>query len=163
MKSPALGNDHVYRELDSRHRKTLDKDRFAEFQPLGEALSLSSAGRQHSAKQLLCRVSYVQHSAYYTLPSAMDTRQSIFFPTQIFCGMFLQYIGFMFHFFTIIKVFAITIRLCSFNCISSGNSDLNCKSLEKCKTVNAKLVSMLFNTSYDRFKEQTRIFEHHAH
>jgi hypothetical protein len=40
--SPALGNDHVYWERDSRHKKTLDKDILAECQTLGE--------RQHSAK-----------------------------------------------------------------------------------------------------------------
>jgi hypothetical protein len=42
-------------------------------------------------------------------------------------------------------------------------SYFNCKSLKNWKTVNAKLISMLFSTNYDRFKEQTRIFEHHAH
>jgi hypothetical protein len=40
--SPALGNDHVCREQDSRHRKTLGKNIFAECQTLGE--------RQRSAK-----------------------------------------------------------------------------------------------------------------
>jgi hypothetical protein len=29
--------------------------------------------------------------------------------------------------------------------------------------VHAKMESMLVNTSYDRFQEQTRILEHHAH
>jgi hypothetical protein len=97
----------------------------------------------------------------------VDTRQSLFlffsFPTQTFCDMFLHYLDLHVPFCTIIKVFAITIRFCLFNCISSSNSDLNCKSLGKCKTVNAKMVSILFNTSYSRFKEQTEIFEHHAH
>jgi hypothetical protein len=40
---------------------------------------------------------------------------------------------------------------------------LNCNSLEKCKTVNAKMISMLLSTSYGLFKEHTRIFDHHAH
>jgi hypothetical protein len=62
--------------------------------------------------------------------------------------MFLHYVDLHALFFTIIKVFAITIRFCSFNYISWGNSELNCKSLEKYKTVNAKMVSILFNTSY---------------
>jgi hypothetical protein len=29
--------------------------------------------------------------------------------------------------------------------------------------VNLKMIVMLFSTSYDRFQEQTGIFEHHAH
>jgi hypothetical protein len=40
---------------------------------------------------------------------------------------------------------------------------LNCKSLETWKTVHAKIISMVGNTSYDRFQEQTGILEHHAH
>jgi hypothetical protein len=87
----------------------------------------------------------------------LDTRQNIFFfflfCNQTFCGLFLHYVDNMFHFSTIIKVFAINIRFCSFNWIFSDNSDLNCKSLEKWKTVNAKMISMLFSTSYDRFQE----------
>jgi hypothetical protein len=43
--SPALGNDRVYREQDSRHRNTLDKDVFAECQTLGE-WRRSAKGRQ---------------------------------------------------------------------------------------------------------------------
>jgi hypothetical protein len=34
--NPALGNEHVYREQDSRHRNTLGKNLFAECQTLGE-------------------------------------------------------------------------------------------------------------------------------
>jgi hypothetical protein len=34
--SPTLGNDRVYREQDSWHRKTLGKESFAECQSLGE-------------------------------------------------------------------------------------------------------------------------------
>jgi hypothetical protein len=37
------------------------------------------------------------------------------------------------------------------------------KSLETWKTVHAKMISMLFSTSYDRFQERTGNFEHHAH
>jgi hypothetical protein len=34
--APTLDNNHVYRDQDSRHRKTLDKDGFAKCQTLGE-------------------------------------------------------------------------------------------------------------------------------
>jgi hypothetical protein len=43
--SPALGNDRIYREQDSRHRKTLGKEIFAECQTLGEWRH-STKGRQ---------------------------------------------------------------------------------------------------------------------
>jgi hypothetical protein len=99
-KSPALGNELVYRVQDSRHRNTLGKDIFAECQTLGEGgsrqrvvssrlwltdVSFSSRAESwHSAKKLLCRV-----------PS-LGTRQSIFFifyfANQTFCGMFLHYV-----------------------------------------------------------------------
>jgi hypothetical protein len=59
----------------------------------------------------------------------------------------------MYHFGTIIKVFSITIRFSSSNGISSDNLDLNCKSVETWKTVHAKMICMLFNTSYDRIQE----------
>jgi hypothetical protein len=39
---------------------------------------------------------------------------------------------------------------------------LNCKSLETWKTVHAKMIHMLFSTSYDRFQERTGNFEQHA-
>jgi hypothetical protein len=58
---------------------------------------------------------------------------------------------YMFNFDTIIKVFVITIRFSLFNWISSNNSDLECKSLEKCKMMNAKMIFMLFSTSYGLF------------
>jgi hypothetical protein len=35
---------------------------------------------------------------------------------------------------------------------------LNCKSLEKWKTMNAKIIFMLFSKSYDIFQEQIGIF-----
>jgi hypothetical protein len=69
----------------------------------------------------------------------------------------------MYHFGTIIKVFPITIGFSSFNRIFLDNSDLNYKSLETWKPVYAKMIFMLFITSYDRFQDQTGIFEHHAH
>jgi hypothetical protein len=69
----------------------------------------------------------------------------------------------MYHFGTIIKVFPITIGFSSFNGIFFDNSDLNCKSLETWKTVHAKMIFMLFSTSYDRFQERTGNFEHQAH
>jgi hypothetical protein len=40
---------------------------------------------------------------------------------------------------------------------------LNCKSLETWKTVHAKMIQMIFSTSYYRFQEQTGNFRHHAH
>jgi hypothetical protein len=40
---------------------------------------------------------------------------------------------------------------------------LNFNSLEKCKIVNAKMISMLFSISYGQFKEQAAIFEHRAY
>jgi hypothetical protein len=43
--SPTLGNDHVYREQDSRHRETLGKGRFVERQTLGKP-RCSAKGRQ---------------------------------------------------------------------------------------------------------------------
>jgi hypothetical protein len=47
--NPALGNDRVYREQDSRHRKTLDKEIHSVTSRCDGAFSLSSTGR-HSAK-----------------------------------------------------------------------------------------------------------------
>jgi hypothetical protein len=69
----------------------------------------------------------------------------------------------MYHFGTIITVFSIASRFSSFIWISLENSDLNCRSLETWKTVHEKMISMLLNTSYDRFQERTGNFEHHAH
>jgi hypothetical protein len=69
----------------------------------------------------------------------------------------------MYHFGTIITVFAIASRFSLFIWIFSENSDLNCRSLETWKTVHEKMISMLLSASYDRFQERTRNFEHHAH
>jgi hypothetical protein len=77
--------------------------------------------------------------------------------------MFLHYVVYMYRFGTIITVFSIASRFSSFIWISSGNSDLNCRSLETWKTVHAKMIFMLLSTSYDRFQERTGNFEHHAH
>jgi hypothetical protein len=99
------------------------------------------------------------HSAKYIL-------NFFSFFNQTFCGKFLHYVDLYVPFCDfdiIIKVFPITIRFSSFNGISSDNSDLNCKSLETWKSVHKKLICMLFSTSYNRFQEHTRIFEHHAH
>jgi hypothetical protein len=69
----------------------------------------------------------------------------------------------MFNFGTIIKVFAIPIRFSSFNWISMDNSDLNCMSLEKWKTVNEKMIFMLLSTTCGLIQEHTRNLEHHIH
>jgi hypothetical protein len=55
--SPALGNDRVYREQDSRHKNTLDKEIFVECQTLGER-QRSAKSRQPPSKadgRYLCR------------------------------------------------------------------------------------------------------------
>jgi hypothetical protein len=56
----------------------------------------------------------------------------------------------MFNFDKIIKVYVISIRFTLFNWISSDNSDLNCKSLEKWKIVDAKMIFMFLaqDTTY---------------
>jgi hypothetical protein len=57
--SPALGNDHVYREQDSRHRNTLGKEIFAGCQTLGE-WRRSAKGRQRTSianGRYLCQAS----------------------------------------------------------------------------------------------------------
>ena len=79
------------------------------------------------------------HSANYALPSVNlghSAKYILFFPfsepnflwfVPTLCRLTCSIFG------TIIKVIAITIRFCSFNWISSNNSYLNCKSLEKWK------------------------------
>jgi hypothetical protein len=69
----------------------------------------------------------------------------------------------MFKLGTIIKMFAI---LLDFVCLIDFffiYSDLNCKSHEKWKTANAKMIYMLFSTSYALFQEKIGIFKHDAH
>jgi hypothetical protein len=111
QQSPALGNKRVYREQDSRHNNTLDKEIFAECQTLGKRRH-SAKGRQQPSiadGRYLCRAPRVgtrQRSFFAECRPAdtrqsmlcrvpfLDTRQSIFFsfPNQTFCGMFLHYI-----------------------------------------------------------------------
>jgi hypothetical protein len=108
-----------------------------------------------SRQTVLCRV------------STLDTWQNIFFffCNQTFCGMFLHYVDlhvlFLHNYKKCLLQLLYFILLIEFTQIIY--SYFNCKSLKNWKTVNAKLISMLFSTNYDRFKEQTRIFEHHAH
>jgi hypothetical protein len=95
----------------------------------------------------LCRVLYeisvsFRHSAKnFFVECLLLTLGKIylFFP-QTFCTVF--------NFGTFLKVFAIPIRFIPYNWIYSDNSDLNCKSLEKWKTVNAKMIFMLLSTNY---------------
>jgi hypothetical protein len=107
-----------------------------------------------------------RHMVNHTLPSALLGHSTKYISIFLFFQPnFLWFVPTLCRltysiFSTIIKVFAITIRFCSFNLIFLDNSDMNCKSLEKCKTVNAKIIFMLFSTSYDQFQKQTRIFEH---
>jgi hypothetical protein len=122
------------------------------------SLSLPSVELWHSAKKLLCRVSYYAWlSAQHALSSAIFGHSAKYFfyffllPTKLFlvCSYTMQ--TYMYHFDTIIKVFFITIRFSSFNWISSKNSHLNCNSLEIWKIMHAKMICMLFSTSYDWF------------
>jgi hypothetical protein len=69
----------------------------------------------------------------------------------------------MYHFGTIITVFAIASRFSSFIWIFSENSNLNCRSLETWKTVHEKMIFMLLSPSYNRFQERTGNLEHLAH
>jgi hypothetical protein len=107
--SPALGNDGVCREQDSRHRYTLGKDTFAKCQTLGEGW-LSAKCRQPPSKVdgcYLCRESSpgtrqriffpecppfnTQQRKLCRVPSS-GTRQSTFFANQTFYGMLLHYV-----------------------------------------------------------------------
>jgi hypothetical protein len=67
--SPALGNDGVCREQDSRHRNTLSKDSFAECQTLGKAWL--------SAKD--CQPPSKPDGRYLRRQQSFGTRQRIFF------------------------------------------------------------------------------------
>jgi hypothetical protein len=69
--SPALGNEVVYRVQDTRHRKTLGKDNFTEWQTLGKGGSRQRAvsGRSKAdGRQPLPRAEG-RHSAKNSLPS----------------------------------------------------------------------------------------------
>jgi hypothetical protein len=139
--------------------RTLGENLFAECQTLGERRRSVKGRQQPSITDgcYLCRVSPARHSANYALSSAYHGHSVkyifiFYFLNQTFCCLFLHYVDYLFYFDTIINVFVITIRFCSFNWIFSNNSDLNCKSLETVKTVNAKMIFMLFSTSYDRLQ-----------
>jgi hypothetical protein len=112
--SPALGNELVYWVQDTRHRNTLGKDMFAEWQTLdkGGARQKAVSGRLKLTAASLCRGPrtdtrqrgfFVECQIFGTRQrplyrvSSLDTRQSIFlfffnFGNQIFCGMFLHYV-----------------------------------------------------------------------
>jgi hypothetical protein len=67
--SSTLGNDHIYREQDARHRKTLGKDRFAECQTLDE-WRRSAKGHQQSS---------IADDRYLYWAPSIDTWQRIYF------------------------------------------------------------------------------------
>jgi hypothetical protein len=95
----------------------------------------------NTQQRMLCRV------------LLLNTWQNIYIFFLFFQLIFLWYVPTLCRptcsiFFTIINVFVITIIFNSFNWISSKNSDLNCKSLEIWKSVHAKMIFMLFSTSY---------------
>jgi hypothetical protein len=76
--SPALGNDRVYREQDSRLKNTLGKEIFAECQILDE-WQRSAKGRQQSSKadgRYLCQaLSFgTRQRSFFDECPASDTR-----------------------------------------------------------------------------------------
>jgi hypothetical protein len=81
QQSLALGNELVYRVQDTRHRKTLDKDMFAEWQTLGKGGARQRAinGRLKLTAISLCRGlrAGTRQSPLYRVCS-LDIRQSIF-------------------------------------------------------------------------------------
>jgi hypothetical protein len=104
--SPVLGNDHVYREQDSRHRKTLGKDTFVECSTLGER-QLSAKSRQPLSKadgRYLCREpssgtrqtrSTLGRASFAECPRWTLGKvyfYFFYFANQTFCGMFLHYV-----------------------------------------------------------------------
>jgi hypothetical protein len=106
--STALGNDHVYREQNSRHRNTLGKEIFAECQTLGE-WQRSANGHQQPSKaddRYLCQAPSVilGHSAKYFF---LFSQPNFLWYVPTLCRPTC-------HFGTIIKVFSITIRFSSF-------------------------------------------------
>jgi hypothetical protein len=94
--SPTLGNDHVYREQDSRHKKTLGKDNFVECQTLGEEQRSAKSRQQPSIanSRYLCQVSYVwpRQRMLCQVPF-LDTRQNIFLFFSISQPNFLWYVS----------------------------------------------------------------------
>jgi hypothetical protein len=93
--SPALGNELVYRVQDTRHRKTLGKDSFAEWQTLikgGSQQRVISGQSKADGRQPLpraevdtrqrgffveCQISGTRQRPLYRV-SSLDTRQNIF-------------------------------------------------------------------------------------
>jgi hypothetical protein len=141
-----LSATNVYTES-----KTLGDNNFAECQTVGE--------RRHSAKchqqPSISDVRYICESHFAVCCPAdigQTMRQSIFlffsfFPTKLFVVCPYIMYTYVFYFGTIIKVFAIVIWFSLFYWISLDNSYLNFNSLERWKTVNAKILFILFSTS----------------
>jgi hypothetical protein len=97
--SPALGNKMVYQVQDTRHRKTLDKDTFAEWQTLGKSGSRQRAVSDRSkadGRQPLPRAEVGTRQRPLYRVSSLDTRKAYFyffkFGNQTFCGMLLHYV-----------------------------------------------------------------------
>jgi hypothetical protein len=78
--SHTLGNDHLYREQDSRHRQTLGKNRFVECQTLGERRRSGKRPQQPSIDDdcYLCRESGFdsRQRSYFAESLKADTRQT---------------------------------------------------------------------------------------
>jgi hypothetical protein len=112
--SPTLGKELVYQGRDTRHRETLGKYFFAEWQTLDKdgARQRALSGRLQLTVVSLCRgpkgdtrqsrffaecqISGTRQRRSFYRVSSLDTRQSIFlffyFGNQTFCGMFLHYV-----------------------------------------------------------------------
>jgi hypothetical protein len=73
-RSPALGNELVYRVQDTRHRKTLGKDMFVECQTLGKggARQKAVSGRPKADDRQPLPRAEGRHSAKNSLPSVFS-------------------------------------------------------------------------------------------
>jgi hypothetical protein len=109
QQSPALGNELVYRVQDTRHRNTLVKHMFAEWQTLGKggarqravsgrlkltAVSLCRGSRADTRQRGFfaeCQISGTRQRPLYRV-SSLDTRQSIFLFFKFWQQNFLWYI-----------------------------------------------------------------------
>jgi hypothetical protein len=102
--TPALGNELVYRVQDTRHRKTLGKDNFAEWPTLGKGLSAAvpkltavslcrgpRVGTRQSGFFAECQVFGTRQRTLYRV-SSVDTRQSIFLFFLVYPPNFLWYV-----------------------------------------------------------------------
>jgi hypothetical protein len=108
---PALGNQLVYRVQDTRHRNTLSKDIFAEWQTLGKGGARQRAvrGRLKLTVVSLCRgpalgkEAFLPSAKYLALGKDLFTECLLWtlgkayfyffnFGNQTFCGMFLHYV-----------------------------------------------------------------------